>query len=249
MATLEDWFQTKNYEEGLTLLARYSKNRMLVQNLTKKTHPGKLEYELKKIAANHKIAVKKEAPKPQAQKPQKPAPKKEVKKPVYLADVPEEDREKLTIVRGKKYINPDDLPEDLKRLWEANRDSYKEIRVLSEKLKLMDNATAEDRQPLTERMCKLDDFVRANWELIDAWEPGSGKGSKKNESGQKIDHKRINANRKYISTNLQKLKAGMDAGKAEILKDNLKLRYTELLDAGEKLNQETIDELTKAGVI
>lgn len=243
MATLELILTKKDYEEGLLLLAKISKNRMLVQNLTKKRNPAKLEYELKKIAAHLKIGVKKPKAAPAPQK-NKPASKSIVTKEVTLSS---DDEPVLKIMHGKKQINPDDLPADIKKRWEFCRDSYKEIRALSEKLKLMEKASPEDRQPLTERMTSLDDQIRANWEVIDAWQPGQ-KSENKND-GEKIDHKRINANRKYISTNLQKLKAGMDAAKAEILKDNLKIRLQELLDAGEKLNQETLDELTKAGVI
>lgn len=246
MVTLENWFQEKDYEEGLLLLAKHSKNRMLVQNLTKKSHPGKLEYELKKVASQLKVKVIKKLPvkvdtKP-AQLPPKTGGKKKLEK---HAD--QDDEIKLQIIRGKKTINPDDLPEEIKKLWDFNRDSYKEIRSLHEKLKLMGKAKPEDRQPLTDRATYLDDQIRTNWEVIDAWKPGKKAEVKKDD--QKIDHKRINANRKYISTNLKKLQLGMDAPKAELLRDNLKIRLNELLDAGEKLNQDTIDELTKAGVI
>jgi hypothetical protein len=246
MATLIEWFAKKDYEEGLVLLAKHSKNRMLIQNLNKKKNPGKLLYELKKIATLQKLNLKKPAPVKQI----KTVKKEEVKVKAEVnpgrgkkKSVVTNELRELKIVRGRKVIDPDQLPEEIKKLWEENRDMYKEVRALSEKCKLMEKASPEDRQPLTSRMLDLDDKIRVNWDVIDNWQPG-----KKEEKHEKIDHKRINANRKYISTNLKKLQAGVDESKAEIIRGNLQIRYEELKAAGEEVNAETIAELKKAGV-
>lgn len=42
--------ETGDYASGLTLLAKYSKNRILLQNLSRKPLPAKLEYELRKLS-------------------------------------------------------------------------------------------------------------------------------------------------------------------------------------------------------
>ena len=153
---------------------------------------------------------------------------------------------KLNIIKAGKTVNFEELPTNIQVLVKENYDSYKETRALHEKLKLMEKATPEDRQPLTERVASLDDKIRANWEVIDTWQPGAEPASKAVEA---IDHKRINANRKYISTNLKKLAEGniLEKKIAEV-KSQLQLRYTELKSAGEEVAAETITELAKAGV-
>ena len=52
MVTLEEWSETsaKDYGVGLALLNKLSKNRILLQNLSRRKNQGKLEYELKKYA-------------------------------------------------------------------------------------------------------------------------------------------------------------------------------------------------------
>lgn len=153
---------------------------------------------------------------------------------------------KLNIIKAGKTVNFDELPANIQALVKENYDSYKETRALHEKLKLMENATPEDRQPLTERLASMDDKIRANWEVIDAWQPGAEPAPK---LVQAIDHKRINANRKFISTNLKKLAEGnIPEKKITEVKSQLQLRYYELKSAGEEVATETLAELAKAGI-
>lgn len=151
---------------------------------------------------------------------------------------------KLKIIRDGKEIDFNTLSPEMKARWDQNRDSYKEQRVLHEKLKLMANATPEDRQPLTQRMCDLDDQIRDNWAEIDAFVPGANN----NEPASTIDYKRIQANRKYISTNLKKLPEQTDPVKTAQVVTELQKRYDEIKASGEAVSTETIEELTKAGV-
>lgn len=151
---------------------------------------------------------------------------------------------KLKIIRDGKEIDFNSLSPEMKARWEQNRDAYKEQRVLHEKLKLMANATPEDRQPLTQRMCDLDDQIRDNWAEIDAYVPGANN----NDPAAAIDYKRIQANRKYISTNLKKLDEQKDPVKRVKIIDELQKRYDEIKASGESVSAETIEELTKAGV-
>ena len=150
---------------------------------------------------------------------------------------------KLKIIRDGKEIDFNSLSPEMKARWDQNRDAYKEQRVLHEKLKLMANATPEDRQSLTQRMCDLDDQIRENWAEIDAFVPGAN-----NNDATGVDHKRIQANRKYISTNLKKLPEQTDPVKAAQVVTELQKRYDEIKASGEAVSPETIEELTKAGV-
>lgn len=149
---------------------------------------------------------------------------------------------KLQIIRDGKVVSFEQLPLELQARWNQNRDGYKEIRSLHEKLKLMANASDSDRQPLTQRIADLDEIVRDNWVIIDAWKPAEA------SHVEAIDHKRIQANRKYISTNLKKLTETADPVKAAKIVAELQLRFDELKASGEAVTQETIDELAKVGV-
>ena len=153
---------------------------------------------------------------------------------------------KLKIIRDGKEVKYEDLPEDIQKRWNENRDAYKEIRATHEKLKLMEKATPEDRQPLTARITELDELIRENWEVIDGWKPGD-EHEPEQELAQ-IDHKRINANRKYISTNMKKLAEEKDEKKAVKLREKIQERVTELVTAGEEIKEKTVEELKELGI-
>lgn len=238
MAKINEWFEKKDYELGLALLMKHSKNRALIQNLHRKKNPGKLEYELRRIAGVKKEVKKEVVPEKQVL-PQIPT---DLQGNVVI---PTDLQGNVVIIGGKREVSIDDLPPELKKKWEENRDAYKEIRATHEKLKLMEKATPEDRKPLVERMTVLDNRIRANWEAIDAWD---GKPAKPPAPPVPIDHKRINANRKYISTNLKRLNE-LEGEKAVVLRNNIQLRYDELKGAKQEVSTETIEELKKAGII
>jgi len=152
---------------------------------------------------------------------------------------------KLKVIRNGHEVNYTDLPKELRIAWDVNRDAYKEIRATHEKLKLMENATDADRAPLVQSIANLDDKIRINWEAIDGWKQGDAPII---ETVLGIDHKRINANRKFISTNLKTLLSTPDPLKFVVIKAKIQERYDELKNAGESVQPETIDELTKAGI-
>jgi len=247
---LQEWFEEKDYGLGLAILGDNCKNRVLLQNLGRKKNPEKLEYELTKIAKEQGIVFGKEE-ETTGGEPGGPLPPVEetlgLMQTAYAdADgkvIAVADSSKLKIINGNKEINIDDLSPEMKARWEQNRDAYKEIRVLHEKLKLMENATPEDRQPLTQRISELDDKIRENWKEIDAWVPTA------ENKIEAIDHKRMQANRKYISTNLKKLAEVTDPVKKAKIATELQIRFNEVKSWGETFAPETIDELAKAGVV
>lgn len=275
---LESWFLQRDYETGLIILAKFSKNRILLQNLNRKPFPEKLYSELKKLAEHHKLRIGNPSTQPPTPDPvtqadkQPQLPEAQIEDKLvdnkllgletaadeilgmklsdtednveslvneklsememeaediisdkmaefeHLADEYLSDKRKS--IERNRHVNFDDLPKHLQELWQINRNAYNEIRALHEKLKLMEKLTPEERQPFTERIASLDEMIRTNWEAIDAW-------SLESEPTQKdpgdIDHKRINANRKYISTGLKKLQDGkLSPVKVAELKKNMK---------------------------
>jgi hypothetical protein len=319
---LQDWFIEKDYGIGVALLGTLSKNRILIQNLSRKQNPAKLEYELRKIAKEKgmDLTVKVEDQKPEDvdpnagkqtgtdgstdekkgshsdqvidqmnadQKPDDLVKEKldelesgadeivsdklsglesdaedivsdnvndlkitaqdiiEDKISEFESQVEEIMSGKLEVIRNGRKVKYEDLSPEMQARWTQNKDAYKEIRALHEKLKLMENGTAEDRQPLTQRICDMDDSIRDNWVEIDAYMPVTTGSA---TEAPVIDHKRIGANRKFISTNLKKLPEQQDPVKAAIVVAELQKRYNELKAAGETVAPETIEELTKAGI-
>ncbi len=256
MENLIEWFEEKDYAKGLILLAKYSKNRILLQNLSRKQNPKKLEYELKKITdlmplkgkklkeKELKIVGASENDGTQGKDPE-PIPIKGTSRMLGA------DSDKLIIVRNNLEVKLEDLPEKHQTLWKQNRDSYKQVRALHEKLKLMENASDEGRKPLIDRIRQLDESIRANWEIIDAWQPGSEDTTENgipDDDSAIIAHKRINANRKYISINMQKLAEEKNQQKAGKLKAKLQERVNELKAANEELKPKTIEELKSLGI-
>lgn len=244
--TLQKWFDSekRDYGLGLALLGKYSKNRMLLQNLSRKQNPKKLEYELKKaLKLENAKAGKKESHSDQMIDKMNSDPQKiEGTSRAHGADM-----DKIKVVRENHEMKYEDLPEEIQKLWDANRDGYKEIRATHEKLKLMETAPKKDRVPLLARIDELDVSIRKNWDVIDAWQPGT-EVPKKEEDPTVIAHKRINANRKYISTNTKKLAGETDTAKAEKLRVKIQQRVTELKAAGEELKPTTVEELKKLGI-
>ncbi len=235
MASIEKWFEEKDYDTGISLLSTYSKNRILIQNLKRRRNPEKLTYELKKIAAlegNPVLLPEKDMP------PKLVLLSKESEQQKEEEEVPE----KLKIVRVGRTVNIDELPQELQKLLRENYDNYKMIRSLHEKLKLMENTTPEDRRPLTEKIAGLDDRIRRNWEIIDSWNPDVEPVKKT------VDFKRISANRKFISSNLKKLTEVNDPAKSYKIIAEIIIRYNELKEAGESVSAETAEALVKIGV-
>ena len=244
MMKLQEWFESeeRDYGIGLALLGSHCKNRILLQNLARKQNPGKLEYELKKALDREKESAVPAEAETGTETGTFSETGADTGKEKAEGNKDEISREKLIIIRNEKEVKYEGLPEDIQKLWDENRDAYKEIRALHEKLKLMENATPEDRQSLTERITVLDELIRKNWEVIDAWQPGQ---EPERTEQPAIDHKRINSNRKYISTNMKKLAES----KNEALRAKIQERVDELKAAGEKLTDKTIEELKTLGII
>lgn len=246
MATLKEWFETKDYESGLIFLGRCSKNRSIIQNLTKRKNPAKLEYELMKIARDQDVkhlSALEIGIKPLSHSDQ-------------MIDQINKEREKriqesqqFKVIRASHEVNYEDLPMDMQKLWDNNRDNAKEIRALHEKLKLMEKASPEDREPLTMRISELDESIHSNWDIINKWQPGNQSVKEpvipvKTE----IDHKRINANRKYISVGIKMLKSELTEEKSGKIKDEILIRYKELISSNEEVSIDTVEQLKKAGI-
>lgn len=232
MEEIKQWLNSEqNYNTGLLLLQKYSKNRVLKENLAKKKHPRKLRYELAKIARVQAKPAKKQKKKKQSQ-----------------PDSQQQAEAKMKTIIDKKQINYDALPSDIKALYDETVKVYKKQRSLHEKLKILEKQGADDtaKVKITYEIAGLDELIRENWAKIDNWDPNSEqeKQGKKQESEQKqLTHKQIGANRKYISSNKSKIKDDPEKWIPKIQQ-----RVDELLASGEDFKQELKDELRECGI-
>lgn len=230
----------RDYDEGLILLSKASKNRILIQNLGRKQFSAKLDYELIKVVDRYEAANATPVIEPSKDENQHKDPQED--EDINDSDIPViKEVGRVRVIREGQNVNYDDLPEELKKKWDENAEAYKEARSLHEKLKLMEKAKAEDRAPLVSRLVELSHIVRSNWDVIDSWDPKSDKSKTSDKPDQKIDHKRIQANRKYISINLKKYEDKPD----DKLKSSIQQRISELVTAGEKFKN--TERLVKLG--
>lgn len=215
---IKEWLNGgKEYATGLILLVKYSRNRNLIQHLSRKPWPEKLEYELRKICKEHESIV---IP--------------------SLKEVVPPDKDRVRIGEKSK-VNPDDLPEHLKQLWNETAEKYRLARAIHEQLKLQ--TKADQRAPLVEQLETYRKEIRANWDVIDSWV------SERNQEVNTavIDEKRINANRKYLSEGKKAVMSLSGASRAKKL-EGMQRRINELLSAGEKFDPENQKELENLGM-
>lgn len=216
----------ENYKDKVLLFMRVSKNRHMANMFAKKVMVDKLQHELEKLVPSEKRIIIK---KPVAKSPE-PVRKRSVK---VVVDPAKESPIKTKVVRTDHEVRYDDLPKHLQICWDQNRDDYKTMRSYHEKLKLMEKASDHDRKVLVSQIISMEESIRERWKKIDGYDPSKA---------GKIDYKRIQANRKYISKALSEIREGKSPEKILI---TLQERVDELITANVPLADKTIAELKK----
>lgn len=216
--------------EGYALLSAVCKNRILLNYLNRKQDSDKLRYELKKyIDENFQIPVQ-----------------TDIEQVSSISGLPKSTRKVLSdIATVQAKIDPDSLPQHYKILWDETGELYRQMRALHEKLKLLNNADAEQRRTVIAQLDTISRLIRKNWDAIDSF---VAKGTQANESSV-IDENRINANRKYISDGKKALMSDTLRGAARAKKiDAMQNRIRELLCAGEIFSEDNKKELQLLGL-
>lgn len=220
MEEIKNWLTgSKDYDSGLMLLGKYSKNRVLLQNLARKRIPDKLEYELRKLSSRDIIKVEQHV----------------------RETLPGIKMEKFIPGNGEPRVNPDELPPHLKTLWDETAEKYRLARALHEKLKNLNS-----REEIKAGVDQLEAYrleIRANWDVIDTWIKERNEG----REAVTVDEKRINANRKYLSDRKKSVNSLHGAIRAKKL-EAMQRRVNELLSVGEKFTPENQKELQELGL-
>ena len=264
---IKAWLKSKDkdFDAGFELFVRYSHNRALALQLARKRRLSKLEYELEKIAAREFIKESRVWP---------------IAPVMKAADRNQEHQETESFVEetGKRLVVTDeiisyeDLPEEMKKLYDENRETYKLMRAVHEKMKqaLKDGERAE----LREELVKMDDKIAANWKVLDEWfaksqeedtgdDEGNDEGSIESREDLPAEEtpvepekkpaaidvaKDLNACRSYLSRNLGKL-ARLEGKKREVLMAKIAERVATLQKHNAEISEATRAELVKLGML
>lgn len=211
----------RDYETGRALFEKYSNKRPLINLFHRKHKPEVLSYNLQKLL-NSTTAKPQLAPQPVANVTVKPG-------------------KKLEVETGLK-VKYEDLPERLKKLYDQNREEYKLMRALHEKMKLV--KTDQERAKLRAGLVEKDDLIAENWKVLDEWD-GSPDQEPEPEPEKAADEmvREINSARVFLSKNLKKAKE-LTGKKQETLKAKIGERV-ELLNH----YQAEISEATRKGLL
>lgn len=230
-------------DKSALLLLQFNRNRILHQNIIRGRLYAKLKYEAKK---NFDLFCAKYGIDPETFDESPEVQMDEMEK--RYEESPDVEEKEQTM--GKRSDH-DELPDNIRSLYQVNLDAYLRMRKLHEALKNMDNAKACDRFPYIKEFLDLDDLTVKNWTLYDAYNPAAGgTDTGKQSENTLIDAKRISANRKYLSDNKEKLAKliAEDSIKAGELREKMQLRATELLSVDAGISNEQLTELSKLGI-
>lgn len=251
----------RNVVEGATLLLSLNRNRILFQNVVKRPEKfaDKVEYELKKhlqirlddktmseVAAMDATVV--------------PFAENTLNKRLMLAsdkaddiDVPEE--LEVAIRHAGKRDDHDELPDEIKNIWEQSANLWFKIKETYETLKTMDNAPLCDRYEYLKILDEADKQYRKNMAWYDGYVLGSEIPSEKEAELDPADiAKKIQAARKYISDNKKKLAELRESGewpnaKYDGLLEKVQERFNFLIETGNSVSDEQVAELKELGIV
>ena len=251
----------RNVVEGATLLLSLNRNRILFQNVVKRPEKfaDKVEYELKKhlqirlddktmseVAAMDATVV--------------PFAENTLNKRLMLAsdkaddiDVPEE--LEVAIRHAGKRTDHDELPDEIKNIWEQSANLWFKIKETYETLKTMDNAPLCDRYEYLKILDEADKQYRKNMSWYDGYVLGSEIPSEKEAELDPADiAKKIQAARKYISDNKKKLAELRESGewpnaKYDELLEKVQERFNFLIETGNSVSDEQVTELKELGIV
>jgi hypothetical protein len=229
MEEIKKWLQsnTPDYNTGVLLFAKHSRNKSLLHYFTRKGDVAmlKLRYELGKLA-NSKLVIFKQK-------------KKTAPTSSRLSQSPPAVERTTIDPEGK--INPSDLPEHLRILYDKNVEDYKLLRGAHAAMAVA--KTKAERKKLRKEIAKLDDAIAKHWALIDEW-VASGKLPTADcpLPTVPLTPQEVNTYRTYISRGL----AEPDNITAE-KRATMQERITALLADGQKFDDETIAKITALG--
>lgn len=221
--SINNWLSDKDFQSGLELLKKCSKNKILINNIERRKLESKLEYELKKFLGSSLIS----------------------------APTPPPRNNKKKVVKGKvKFISLDveALPEHLHQLYD---ETVLEINKIKQNHNAAKKADKTARVELISSLEKSRKMVSENYKILDAWKLDQLKGKEaiNNDSKLLISSKEKNTYKKYISDGKKKLQDKHLSGAARVkLINAMQMRLSKLIASEVKFKEPNKSELEKLGL-
>lgn len=224
MEEIRQWLDTANpdFNQGFALFCKYSRNQSLMSYIGRKGQMQMLVHELQKLAALPKLTPN----------------------PFYKANItqfgvsipaklPVEKKVEKVIVIDERKVNREDLPEEMRIIYDKIVEDYKLQRSLHEKLKMANSDAG--RAEFRKKIIDLNDQIKHGWAIIDGKIPSGDQQAQTGISSQ------VNSARAYISKMLKKDNLTEDQRK--LIMEKMKI----IFDAGATLKEETLSALKAKG--
>ncbi|HNX87695.1 MAG TPA: hypothetical protein PKH58_01320 [Paludibacteraceae bacterium] len=229
--------QEKTFDEGFSIFRKYSRNKSLEHFLERKRDMAKLAYELRKLLGSK---IKDSTVSTLNLIKSQPAPA------VNPVVPPGPDGATFRYLRFQK-INPEELPADVRRIYDQIAEAYKMQRTCHEKMKLA--KTDKTRADWRKKVVEFDDVISSGWNGIDAFVAGSDTIPDTANAGNITDvSKEINACRSYISRAINDVPK-LSSDKREKRIKETQQRLSRLAALKTPITSETRDRLIEAGII
>ena len=164
------------------------------------------------------------------------------------------------IAKGKR-ADHDQLPDDIKEIWDANIQRWKRIKELFEACKAYQlscdrfeglNAANEEFQKMLLTLKTEYYAYKQSMDQYDHAVPGQKEENAETKTDVVISANAIGNARSYITKNIDKLiqlKADGKTEQAEKLQANIEQRVKTLLDAKAEIKPATLDKINEAGIV
>lgn len=224
MDEIRQWLDTANpdFNQGFALFCKYSRNQSLMSYIGRKGQMQMLVHELQKLAALPKLTPN----------------------PFYKANItqfgvsipaklPVEKEVKKVIVIDERKVKREDLPEEMRIIYDKIVEDYKLQRSLHEKLKMANSDAG--RAEFRKKIIDLNDQIKHGWAIIDGKIPSGDLQAQTGISSQ------VNSARAYISKMLKKENLTEDQ------RNMIKEKMNVIFDAGATLKEKTLAALKAKG--
>lgn len=255
---MQSWLNTepakRDLLKGADMVLKLTRNRILFQNISRNPQKfaSKIEYELKKYLV---IRLDRKTIQDVVKMDKELVPAVAETLAAFQPEISSDDDtpQEAVIAKGKR-ADHDSLPEDIRRLWEDNKDIYFRLKQTFETLKTMKDALPCDRYEYLKQLEELDAKYRDNMYRYDHFNPdaqaaGSAEGESPEDPAEMA--KKVSAARGYLSDNKKKLAELKEAGeqdKFDKLLAKVQQKYDFLVSTGNNVSDDQVNALRELGL-
>lgn len=233
--------QKYSFEDGFRAFCKYSRNQSLMSWISRKKDFAMLDYNLRKLSRmplRVNPCASLDLNRFGSGMPLK-GDKAKAQKQVKAVD-PEEEQE-VVITKERKtrpVIHRDDLPEDLRGLYDENAQQYKVMRALHDKMKACNSDVG--RADFRRQIMDMEKQIRERWRVIDT---ALDKTSPEKPATTKEPAFNVNSYRAYISKMLKRKELTSQQA------DGVRQRAAALIDSGVPIKTGTMTLLKEKGLV